>query len=188
MFNMKRSFDFEKQINQNQIENEMDLERALATERKLRIMAKEDETFEIHWKKLRDAIYEYEQKNWSNIENITEERIRQSDQAQIIVEQEESFLFKRKSLIRSSLKSLKLTQQDLGEILGHSSKTYMSELMNGICPFSLKDLIIIHKLLNIKMNDLVPVFLSETEQVNVNANLKMVNKRRTNPKLLPLSI
>lgn len=185
---MKTSFDFEKLFNQNQIENEMDLERALVAERKLRIMAKEDQKFEIIRKKLRDSIYEYEQKNWSNIENITEERIRQSDQAQIIVEQEESFLFKRKSLIRSSLKSLKLTQQDLGVILGHSSKTYMSELMNGICPFPLKDLIIIHKLLKIKMNDLVPVFLSGTEQATININLKKVNNHRTSPKLQPLSI
>jgi len=184
---MKTSFDFEKLFNQNQIENEMDLERALVAERKLRIMAKEDQKFEIIRKNLRDSIYEYEQKNWSNIEKITDERIRQSDQAQIIVEQEESFLFKRKSLIRSNLKSLKLTQQDLGVILGHSSKTYMSELMNGICPFPLKDLIIIHKLLNIKMNDLVPVFLSENEQVTINANLNKVNNRRTNPKLQPLS-
>jgi antitoxin component HigA of HigAB toxin-antitoxin module len=185
---MKTTLDFEKQIHLDKIENELDLERALAAFKRLRVMAEENEHFETLRKKLGAAIHEYEQKYWSNSNNITDEQVCQSDKAQMLVEQEEAFIYNRKTLIRSMLKSLNLTQQDLGEILGHSSKTYMSELVNGICPFSLKDLVIIHKVLKISMDDLVPVFLTESEQVNINTNLIKLNNRRTNSKLQTISI
>ena len=48
------------------------------------------------------------------------------------------------------LKELNLTQQDLGTILSHG-KTYISELVNGISPFVMRDLIIIHKVLDINL-------------------------------------
>ncbi len=55
----------------------------------------------------------------------------------------------------------------------------MSELINGISPFSLKDLIIIHRLLQIDFNDLVPVFLSKADQVRVKNAIEELN----NPQL-----
>lgn len=43
----------------------------------------------------------------------------------------------------------------------------MSELMNGIKPFTLKDLIIVNRLLKIEITVLIPVFLSIEEQSRV---------------------
>jgi hypothetical protein len=43
----------------------------------------------------------------------------------------------------------------------------MSELMNGIKPFTLKNLIIINRLLKINIAVLIPVFLSKEDQIKV---------------------
>ena len=72
-----------------------------------------------------------------------------------------------------------LNQQDFGLILGHRSKSYISELMNGINSFSLKDLIIINRLLKIDLTDLVPTFIPHTEQVKIRASIEKLE----NPKL-----
>lgn len=52
----------------------------------------------------------------------------------------------------------------------------MSELMNGVCPFSLKELIIINSLLKIDMNDLVPVFLPQRERLRIKETIESLNK------------
>jgi hypothetical protein len=72
-----------------------------------------------------------------------------------------------------------LTQENIASVLGHKSKTYMSDLMNGIKPFTLRDLIIINKLLKIDFKELVPVFLSEKDQTKVREAVETLN----NPKL-----
>jgi len=59
--------------------------------------------------------------------------------------------------IRKKLKEFDLTQQDLGVILEHP-KSYMSELMNGVSQFTLKDLVIIHRILGINLNTLIPTY------------------------------
>ena len=51
--------------------------------------------------------------------------------------------------------------------------------MNGINPFSLKDLIIINRLLKIDLTDLVPTFIPQTEQVKIRASIEKLE----NPKL-----
>jgi len=66
---------------------------------------------------------------------------------------------------------LNLTQGDLTAVLGHKSKTYISELINGLSPFTLKDLVILHHFLSINMKDLVPTFLNEQEMERIH-NLK----------------
>ena len=45
------------------------------------------------------------------------------------------FIHKRKENIRKKLKEFDMTQQDLVIILGHP-KLYMSELINGVSPFT----------------------------------------------------
>lgn len=55
----------------------------------------------------------------------------------------------------------------------------MSELMNGIKPFRLKDLIIINRLLKIDFRELVPVFLSEEDQATVRDAVEKLNKPKT---------
>jgi hypothetical protein len=52
----------------------------------------------------------------------------------------------------------------------------MSELMNGITPFTLRDLIIIHRVLKINITQLVPVFLSSNDRQHINQALLTMEK------------
>lgn len=52
----------------------------------------------------------------------------------------------------------------------------MSELMNGIKPFTLKDLVIINRLLKIHINILVPLFLSKEDKVRVKIAVESLDK------------
>src|SRR5688572_27964504 len=141
MDKMKTQFDIDKVIELGKIQNELEFERALIADRKLKQLAKEDSKLQIVRKQLRDLIEEYENSNWSDSSKISEDKIRESDIAELIAEKERLFLQRRKDLIKTKLKEYDLTQQKLGLLLGHKSKTYISELMSGISPFSLKDLI-----------------------------------------------
>lgn len=172
---MKTNFDIEKIINKGKIENELDFERALIADRKLRILSKEEVKFKGLRKKLRDIIEKYENDHWVTAE-ITPEKINNNDLALLISEKENEFIESRKQIIRKKLKEKNLTQQDLGTILGHSSKSYMSELINGITPFTLKDLVIIHRILKINIKSLIPVFLSLEDQNNIQNAIIKLNK------------
>ncbi|SMG51780.1 Helix-turn-helix [Marivirga sericea] len=176
---MQTQLDISKILEAGKIASELEFERALIADRKLRVLAKEDSKYKAVRKKLRDLIAAYENKNWSSGSRITDKKIKESDLAEVIAEKERQFILKRKELIRKKLKSLNLTQQDLGEILGHRSKSYMSELMNGISPFSLKDLIVINRLLKIDLTYLIPTFLAPADKMKIKNSLEKLN----NPKL-----
>lgn len=173
---MKTNLDIEKLIENGLISNELDYERALIADRKLRLLAKESAHFKNLRQKLRAIIAAYEAMTWNDAEAITSRQMAESDQAEIFAEKERIFLHARKQLIREKLKALDLTQANLGQILGHKSKTHMSELMNGIKPFTLRDLVIIHRMLGINLQDLVPVFLSKEDQVRIKAVVQGWNK------------
>lgn len=81
----------------------------------------------------------------------------------------------RKQTIKSKLSELGLSQQDLGIILRHS-KSYISELINGISPFVLKDLIIIHKLFNIPIENLIPTTIPQKESGRIKTSIMKLNK------------
>lgn len=164
---MKTHFDIEKIVENGIITNELDYDRALIAERKLRLLAKESLHFKNLRTKLRDIIERYEISEWSDIDNIDDFKLSESSKSERIAELERIFIENRKQAIRKKLKELDLTQENLALILGHKSKTYMSELMNGIKPFTLKDLIIINRLLKINLAVLIPVFLSKEDQVKV---------------------
>lgn len=155
---------YESILRRGYISNELELERAFIIERKLRLMSSENPKYKEIRKQLRSIIKEYETKNWSNDSIITEEKLKESDYAELLAEKERLFLAKRKEIIRAKLVELNLNQQDLGKILDHS-KSYISELMNGIYPFTKKDLLIIHRLLDIKIEDLMPLIFS-SEDIN----------------------
>jgi len=176
---MKTQFDIEKIIELGKILNELDFERALIADRKLRVLAKENSKLKSVRKKLRDLIQDYESNNWSGKSKIGEKRLRESDSAEIIAEKERLFIERRKELIKSKLKRLNLNQKELGVLLGHKSKSYISELMNGVSPFSLKDLVIINRLLKIDLTDLVPIFLPHTEHIKIKSFIEKLD----NPKL-----
>ncbi|MCD4769886.1 MAG: helix-turn-helix domain-containing protein [Bacteroidales bacterium] len=176
---MKTQFDIEKVIELGEIQNELDLERALIADRKLRVLSRENPRLKTVRRKLRDLIEVYENKNWSSDSKITEKEFQESDIAEIIAEKERLFIERRKKIIKSKLKGLNITQQGLGTILGHKSKSYMSEIMNGISPFTLRDLVIINRLLKIDLADLVPTFLPHTERIKIKLSIDKLK----NPKL-----
>lgn len=176
---MKTQFDVSEILKRGKILNELDLERAMIADRKLRVLSKENPAFKSVRKKLRDLIEQYETQNWSANSTASEKQLQESEIAASIAEKERLFLQRRKTLILKNLKRLQLTQQDFGKVLGHESKSYMSELMNGVRPFSLKDLIVINKILKIDLTDLVPAFLPLSERVKIS---KTINKL-DNPKL-----
>jgi len=176
---MKTQFDISELIENGKILNELDFERAMIADRKLRVLSKENPKYKSVRKKLRDLIEQYENKNWNDDFNISDKKLRESDVAELIAEKERLFIQRRKILIRNKLKNLNLTQQDFGKVLGHQSKSYMSELINGISPFYLKDLIVINRILKIDLTDLVPTFLTQSDSAKIRTTIKKLN----NPKL-----
>jgi len=164
---MKTHFDIEKIVEKGLITNELDYDRALIADRKLRLLAKENVHFKNLRTKLRDIIEKYENSEWSDVDKIDDNKLIESQKSERITEQERRFIENRKQAIRKKLKELDLTQENLASILGHKSKTHMSELINGIKPFTLKDLIIINRLLKIEIALLIPVFLSKEDQAKI---------------------
>ena len=173
---MKTEFDIEAILKKGRLSNELDYERALVAERKLRLLAKEDAQFTTLRHQLRLLLETYELGEWSDPASIDDRQLIQSEKAEFIAEQERQFMETRKLTIRNRLKQFELTQENLASILGHRSKTHMSELMNGIKPFTLKDLIIIHRLLKIEISILVPVFLSDSDQKRVKFAVDKLDK------------
>jgi plasmid maintenance system antidote protein VapI len=157
------------------LENEYDLEKASLLERKLRLMMDENPDLKPIRKKLRDLIKEYEDREWSDFDKITDSQVLESDKAEVIVNYEQKFFNKRKETIRKKLNEYDMTQQDLGIILGHP-KSYISELINGVSQFTLKDLVIIHRIFGINLNILVPTFLQSETRDKVRESIKKLNK------------
>lgn len=175
----KTQFDISELIENGEILNELDFERALIADRKLRVLSKENPELKLVRKKLRDLIEQYENQNWNSTSPISKKKLLESDLAELIAEKERLFIQRRKELIRKKLKNLNLTQQDFGKILGHQNKSYISELINGVCPFSLKDLIVINQLFKINLSDLVPTFLPQSDRIKIRTTIEKLN----NPKL-----
>lgn len=169
---MKNELNINQIIEIGEIKSELELERVSVAERKLRALAKKDTTLKSKRKKLRDLIADYESKHWTNDSLISESQINESNNAEEVVDSELEFIEKRKKLIKSKLKRLGINQQEFGKILGHDSKSYISELMNGISPFTLKDLIIISKLLRIKLDKLIPTQIDEREAQMIEQKIK----------------
>ena len=173
---MANQFDIEKLINSGVIANELEYDRALVADRKLRMLAKENNHFKELRIKLRNIIEQYERDQWTDINIINASKIIESNKAEKIAELERQFIENRKLEIKKKLKMYDLKQENLSTILGHKSKTHMSELMNGIKPFTLRDLIIINQLLKIDMSVLVPVFLSQQDKSHIIEIVKKLNK------------
>jgi len=172
---MRTQLDLRDLLKRGKISDELDLERALILDRKLRLMVKEHLELADDRKQLRQIIKTYENSNWSNSSTITDQQIKESENAEFIVEQERIFIERRKDLIKKSIAKYSLSQQDLGKILGHG-KSYMSELMNGVNPFSIRDLIIIHRLFHIKLEFLIPTIISQKDNEKLKESISKLNK------------
>ena len=164
-----------KMIQKGTISSELELEQALIMERKLRLLAKQNPELAEIRKQLRAIIKTYENLIWNKDAIVSDEKMTESDLAESNAENERLFFAKRKKIIKAKLKDHDLTQQDLGTILGHR-KSYISELMNGINPFTLKDLIVIHKLFNIKLENLIPTTIPEKERLRIKTSVSKINK------------
>ncbi len=173
---MMAQFDINILLMRGEILNEVELERASIADRKLRLLGDDIPELKTKRKKLRDLIYDYEQKNWTLDAEISDQKVEESDRAEAIVESERIFIEKRKQKILSELKKRGLNQQEFGILLGHNSKSYISELMNGIVPFSLKDLVLIHRLFKINLSTLIPTFLPDSERKKLENSLQKLNK------------
>jgi transcriptional regulator with XRE-family HTH domain len=172
---MKEQTDLRNILKKGILSDELDLERAFILDRKLCLLVKEYPNLKEDRAKLRLIIKSYEKLHWLNAAGITDDKVNESDEAEYIAEQERVFLEIRKTHIKQQLIKCKLTQQDLGKILGHG-KSYMSELMNGVCPFSNRDLIILHRLFQIKLEYLIPTILSQKDRIKLSASLNNLNK------------
>lgn len=164
-----------KILQKGSISSELELEKALIIERKLRLMIKENPELSVSRNQLRAIIKDYENLNWSKNSIISDDKIKESELAELIAEKERQFLATRKEIIKSKLVELGINQQDLGIILGHS-KSYISELINGINPFNLKDLIVIHNLFNIKLESLIPTTIPLKESKRIKSSILKINK------------
>ncbi len=150
--------------------NELEYERATAIYLKLRLLAKEDNSYLPIREHLRDLIKKYEQDNWADEEAISDNQIKESDLAESLVQAENEFYYARKELIKEKLKAFGLKQNDLAKILGHQ-KGYMSELINGLRPLSKDDIVVISRLLKIKMDRLMPPFIKQDKAAHIKQTL-----------------
>lgn len=151
--------------------SELDLEKASSLYLKLRVLVKEDKSYEPIRTHLRELISDYEDKNWADENSIPDNQIKESDLAEAIVQAENEFYQKRKELIKAKLKSAGLKQNDLAKILEHR-KGYMSELINGLRPFSKEDLVVINRLFKINFEDLIPAFIQQERALHIKKTLE----------------
>lgn len=88
----EEQLDIKKLIREGALQNELDYERSLIAERKLRLLAKKNPQFILERKELRDIIETWEKKNWSADSVISIEKIKESDLAEEIASEEIRFL------------------------------------------------------------------------------------------------
>jgi len=171
------------------LNSELEYEQATSLYLKLRVLVKNDKSYEPIRSHLRGLIKKYEQGHWTDEDSITENRIKESDLAEDLVQAENEFYQKRKELIKTKLKEAGLNQNDLAKILGHR-KGYMSELINGLRPFSKEDIVVINRLFKIKFENLIPALIKQERALHIKKTLKSLsnNKIRLTKKDVGLQI
>ncbi len=166
----------------DKLNNELEYEKAISIYGRLRWMVKEDNSLAPIKQHLKILIKQYEETHWEDETKISAEQIKESDIAEKIVSSENDFIQKRKELIREKLRENGITQKDLAKILGHRPN-YMSELINGMRPFSRNDLIVLHRLFGLDLNDLFPPFLKTEVTNHIKQTINELKNRRTKIKL-----
>ncbi|WP_162417941.1 helix-turn-helix domain-containing protein [Cyclobacterium roseum] len=157
--------------------SELEYEKASSLFLQLRVLVKNNKLYEPIRNHLRDLIKNYEEDNWSDEDRLSKDQIKESDLAETLVEAENMFSQRRKELIKMKLKDAGLNQNDLAKILGHR-KGYMSELINGLRPFSKDDLVVINRLFKIKFEDLIPAFINQERASYINKTLASLSKNK----------
>lgn len=85
---METQFNISELIDAGKIQSELDFERALIADRKLRILSKENPRYKTVRKKVRDLIEQYESQHWSADSKISDEKLLESDVAEFLAEKE----------------------------------------------------------------------------------------------------
>lgn len=156
----------------SQLVNELEFEKASSLY--LRLRGKGNDSKRNH---LKELIKNYELKFWSDELEINDAQIKENDEAERLVQSENSFIASRRELIKKKLTVYGIMQSDLATILGHR-KGYMSELINGLRPFSKEDLVILSRLLGLKLEVLVPPFIKKEKAEKINETIKIISKKR----------
>ncbi len=169
----------------DELNSELEFERATSIYGKLRWMVKDDKSLEPIRQHLKSLINQYEESHWNDKSKISDKQIAESDIAEKIISLESKFIQKRKDLIRGKLKENSISQKDLAKILGHRPN-YMSELMNGVRPFSRDDIIVLHRLFEIEFEDLVPPFLKAEVTNHIKLTLGELKNKKMKLKLKDL--
>ena len=169
----------------DKLNSELEFEHATLIQGKLRWMVEDDSSLEPVRKHLLVLIENYESEHWSNESKISEEQVKESDIAEKIVSSESVFIQKRKEFIKKKLKENEISQKDLAKILGHRPN-YMSELINGVRPFSRDDIVVIHRLFDIDFKDLIPPFLKKDVTNHIKTTLGELRNKNVRLKIKDL--
>ncbi|QRR03559.1 helix-turn-helix transcriptional regulator [Dyadobacter sandarakinus] len=153
-------------VRKGALSSELDLHRASIAARFLRQQSQEYPDLVGLEEELGKLIRSYESKHWSDLETISQEQVAENESAEKQAAAEFRFFRRRRDTILKKMKKAGIRQSDLGFILAHS-KSYTSELLNGIRPFSTTDLIVIHQLLEIPLDQLFCTELSASTQEKV---------------------
>ena len=178
-------FEIDNILKLNELNSELEFEKATSIYGKLRWMVKEDSSLKPIRQHLKSLIIQYEKSHWNDESEISDEQVTESDIAEKIVSSESRFIQRRKDLIKGKLKEIKISQQDFAKILGHRPN-YMSELMNGVRPFSRDDIVVIHRLFEIKFKDLVPPFLKAEVTNHIKLTLGELKNKKIKLKIKDL--
>lgn len=171
----------------DELNSELEFERATSLYGKLRWMVEDDSSLIPIRQHLMTLIEKYENTQWKNESEITDEQIKESDVAERIVNAESLFVQRRKELIKKKLKENNISQKDLGKILGHRPN-YMSELTNGVRPFSRDDIVVIHRLFGIELKDLIPTFLKKEVTNHIKTTLGELRGKKVRLKIQDLEV
>lgn len=141
-------------INRGTISDELEYQRALIISNKLGLMKdKNPEKFSHKFNLISGILEKYEDYIVSN-ELDTDDFVMLSKHYEAIALAESSFKNERKILIKSKLKEAHINQSILAEIIG-ISPTHLSELINGVYPYTKDFCTILSRTLKIDRDKLV---------------------------------
>jgi len=83
--------------------SELEYEKASSLFLQLRVLVKNNKSYEPIRNHLRDLIKNYEKDNWSDEDRLSKDQIKESDLAETLVEAENMFSQRRKELIKMKL-------------------------------------------------------------------------------------
>lgn len=175
--NIKRILDA------GRIETELECEQVALAKRYLAQQEKSNPELDATIDALRNLIFEFEGRRWSDRSTITDAQIEESESAVNQAEKEFVLIRKRRKLILAKLREFSLKQKDLALLLSHS-KSYTSELLNGLRPFSSNDLKLIHLLFKIPLDDLVITIASQETLSRLENTIDKISVSNPQAKLL----